>query len=74
MEHGTDYDSVCNITNLQWLKEKLEETFAMKTVIAGHSKDSDVVKEAKHLNIFNRATPEGLEYESDQRHAGSMIE
>ena len=57
--HGDDYASVGSIASLRWLKARLEETFDMKTVIAGHSDDKDVVEEAKILNRIIRATPQG---------------
>ena len=46
----------------------------MKSVICGHSDESDVGREAKILNRIIRAMPEGWEYECDQRHAQIMIE
>ena len=46
----------------------------MESVIAGHSDEPDVVREAKILNRIIRATPEGWDYECDQRHAEIMIE
>ena len=72
--HGDDYASVGSVVSLRWLKARLEETFDMKTVIAGHSEATDIVREAKILNRVIRATSEGWEYECDQRHAEIMIE
>ena len=46
----------------------------MKTVIAGHSNDKGVVREAKILNRIIRAVPTGWEYESYQRHAEIILE
>ena len=72
--HGDDYASVGSLANLRWLKGQLEATFEMKSVICGHSDETDVVREAKILNRIIRASPEGWEYECDQRHAEIMIE
>ena len=72
--HGDDYASVGSLDNLRWLKGQLETTFEVKSVICGHSGETDVVWEAKMLNRIIRATPEGWEYECDQRHAEIMIE
>ena len=66
--HGDDYASVGSLANLPWLKGQLEATFEMKSVICG------VVREAKILNRIIRASPEGWEYECDQRHAEIIIE
>ena len=52
----------------------MEEAFNMKTVIASHGEAADIVKKVKILNRVIRATPEGCEYECDQRHAETMIE
>ena len=71
--HGDDYALVGSLANLRWLKGQLGATFEMKAVIAGHSDESDVVREAKILNRIIRATPDGWEYECDQRHAEIMI-
>ena len=46
----------------------------MKTVIAGHSKNQDVVTEVKILNRVFRAVPSGWEYECDQRYAEIILE
>ena len=72
--HGDDYASVGTVENLRWLQETLEGAFDMKTVIAGHSRGQGIVTEAKILNRIIRATPDGWEYECDQRHAEIMIE
>ena len=46
----------------------------MKTVNAGQGGAANIVKEEEILNQMIRATPEGREYECDQRHAELMIE
>ena len=72
--HGDYYASAGSLEALRWLQGKLEGTFEMKTVIAGHSSDPEVVTEAKILNRVIRAVPTGWEYECDQRHAEIIIE
>ena len=46
----------------------------MKTIMVGHSNKPTVVKESKILNRVVRATNEGWEYESDQRHVEIIVE
>ena len=72
--HGDVCASVGSLVNLRWLKGQLDATFEMKSVICGHSDESDVVREAKILNSIIRTAPEGREYECAQRHAEIMIE
>ena len=42
-------------------------------MVVGHSKDPSAVGEGKILNRVVRATPQGWEYESDQRHAEIIV-
>ena len=72
--HGDDYASVASLSELSWLRDRLEARFEMKTVMVGHSTAEKVEKEGKILNRVIRATPDGWEYESDQRHVEAMIE
>ena len=55
--HGDDYASVGRLANLRWLQAELEKAFDTKTVIAGHSREADVVTGAKILNRIVCATP-----------------
>ena len=72
--HGDDYASVASLSELSWLRDRLEARFEMKTVMVGHSTAEKVEKEGNILNRVIRATPDGWEYESDQRHVEAMIE
>ena len=66
--------SVGSLPNRRWLTGQFEATFEMKSVIAGHSDETDVVREVEILNRVVRATPEGWKYECNQRHAEFVIE
>ena len=72
--HGDDYATVGSLEGLRWLQKELEAAFEIETVIAGHSNNEGVVREAKILNRIIRAVPAGWEYESDQRHAEIILE
>ena len=70
--HGDDYASVGTHAHLLLLRAQLEARFEMKTVMVGHSAAEKVESEGKILNRVIRATPEGWEYESDQRHVEAI--
>ena len=72
--HGDDYASTGAVSDLRWLRDRLEKKFEMKTTIVGHSNEADVVKEGKILNRIIRATSLGWEYECDQRHVEVLVE
>ena len=72
--HGDDYASVGTHAQLLWLRAQLEARFEMKTVMVGHSAVDEVASDGEIFNRVLRATPEGWEYESDQRHVEAMIE
>ena len=72
--HGDDYVGVGTLSELKWLCDRLEHRFSIMTVMVGHSTAEKFEKEGKILNRVIRATPEGWEYESDQRHVEAMIE
>ena len=72
--HGDDYASSGGYDELMWLKAKLDKRFKMKTIVMGHSNKPDVLRESKILNRVVRATRDGWEYESDQRHVEIIVE
>ena len=72
--HGDDYASTGSLSQLAWLRTQLEKKFDMKTQILGHSDREGVQREAKILNRVIRATPQGWEYECDQRHVEIILE
>ena len=51
----------------------MEAKFVMKTAVVSHVGLEGVVTEGKILNRIIRATDEGWQYESDQRHVKIMI-
>ena len=71
--HGDDYASTGTLDNLKWLQTEVENRFDMKTQVVGHSGKEGVVGETRILNITVRATPDGWEYECDQRHVDIIL-
>ena len=69
--HGDDFVTVGRRKEVVWFKKALEERFEIKTKIIGRGKND--LKEARILNRVVRITPEGWEYEADQRHAEIII-
>ena len=69
--HGDDYVSVGSEEAMQWLKEKLEDVYEIKTAVIGRKKG--LLKEARVLNRVVRWTSEGWEYEADQRHGEIIV-
>ena len=69
--HGDDYASTGAEEDLKWLKGELEGRFEIKTTMIGHG--VGCCKELKVLNRVIRATPEGWEYEGDQRHGEIIV-
>ena len=69
MLHGDDFATVGDIEDVRWLKGKLEERFELKSQILGEKEEH----EGRILNRVIRWTPEGWEYEADQRHAELLI-
>ena len=70
--HGDDFITVGNRKNIRWFKNKLEGRFDIKTKIIGQGEGED--REARVLNRIIRVTPDGWEYEPDQRHADILIQ
>jgi len=69
MVHGDDFVSAASDMQLRWFKKVLESKFETKTTIVGPE-----AKDEKTVRVLNRIityTPEGIEYEADQRHAES---
>ena len=69
MVHGDDFVTVGKLEEVNWLKKQLDARFELKTKIIGKDHES----EARVLNRIVRQTPEGWEYEADQRHAETLI-
>ena len=70
--HGDDFITVGNRKNIRWFKNNLEHRFEIKTKIIGQGEGED--QEARVLNRIIRVTPEGWEYEPDQRHADILFQ
>ena len=65
--HGDDYVSAGDSGDLIWLRQKLEERYAIKTEVLGDSQDE--TKEIRVLNRIIRWEKDGITYEPDPRHA-----
>ena len=71
--HGDDFVSVGHPDELRWMKTKLSQRFEIKTSMVGMNTHDGEIKEARILNRVIRVTPQGWEYEADQRHADLII-
>ena len=71
--HGDDFVSVGSRSKLRWMKEKLTVRCEVKTQVVGPRADLRDVQETTILNRVIRITPQGWEYEADQRHADLII-
>ena len=69
MVHGDDFVTSGNDEDLTWMKNEMMQRFQIKTQMLGHRH----THEGKVLNRLVRATPEGWEYEADQRHGEVII-
>ena len=69
--HGDDFISTGRRECLKWMKEVLQKMFEIKTKLVGHGPEEE--NEVRVLNRVIRATPQGWEYEADQRHAETII-
>ena len=70
--HGDDFVSVGSVDRMLNFKEALERRFKTKTQIIGSGGGREVV-EARVLNRILRVSPEGWEYEPDQRHVDLVV-
>ena len=69
--HGDDFISKAGRSQAQWFKRKLEGRFEIKTKVVGSAKVE--AQEERVLNRVVRITPEGWEYEPDQRHVDVLV-
>ena len=65
--HGDDFMTAGARAGVQWLQQQLATRFTISTKIVGNG--TNEVREARLLGRIVRLTPEGWEYEADQRHA-----
>ena len=72
--HGDDFVSVGQPEELKWMKTKLSQRFEIKTSMVGMNAQDGEIREARILNRVIRVTPQGWEYEADQRHADLIIQ
>ena len=56
------------------MKAKLNARFEIKTTTVGPNTNEGEVQEARILNRVIRITPQGWEYEADQRHADLIVQ
>eukprot|EP00973_Karenia_brevis_P096115 12430674-Karenia_brevis.AAC.1 len=71
MVHGDDFVSAGGKEDLKWMSERLTEQFEISTEIIGPEERDK--KQLKVLNRFITYTSEGIEYESDPRHAEIIV-
>ena len=64
--HGDDFVSTGDRASLQKFRSALEAKYQIKTQVIGDAGGEEVT-EARALNRVLRITPEGWEYEPDQR-------
>ena len=65
--HGDDYVSAGSSEDLDWLRKRLEEKYAIKTEVLGDGKGE--TREIRVLNRIIRWETDGISYEPDPRHA-----
>ena len=69
--HGDDYTSTGRAVELRWLEARLSAKFDVKTLVMGPEQH-----QLKQLRVLNRIiswTDDGIEFETDQRHAELII-
>ena len=71
--HGDDFVSVGGYEQMKRFRKVLEKRFKIKTQIVG-DRGGEELTEARVLNRILRVTPNGWEYEADQRHIDMLIE
>ena len=69
--HGDDFTSTGTEANLRWLDGQLKSKFDIKTDVLGPRESH--VQQVRVLNRVLTWTPEGIQYEADQRHAEILI-
>lgn len=68
--HGDGFVSGGDAADLEWLRSGMECRFEIKTQMLGQR----YAKGGKVLNRILRVTPEGWEYEADQRHGEFIVQ
>ena len=71
--HGDDYVSSGCKSDLQWLRQQLEQKYELKSQMMG-SRGLGVVDEGKVLNIILRWSEQGWQTEADPRHGDLVAE
>ena len=69
--HGDDYTSTGRIAELKWLDGQLKAKFDTKTLTMGP--EDNQLKQLRVLNRIISWTPDGIEFEPDQRHAELIV-
>ena len=69
--HGDDFVVVGSSESLKWLIKNMKPKYELKADTLGPDKDQ--VQEVRVLDRVIRWTPNGLEYEPDQRHADMVV-
>ena len=71
--HGDDFISVGHREGMAEFRRRLEERFKTKSQLVG-ARAGEECTEARVLNRIIRVTPQGWEYEPDQRHVDLLID
>ena len=69
--HGDDFITAGGRAECQWMRRRLERRFEIKSKVIGAGAGES--QEERVLNRVIRCTPQGWEYEADQRHAELIV-
>ena len=69
--HGDDFLVVASASDLKLLEEKLKAKYEIKPNALGP--EPGMTREVRYLNTTLRWTAEGIEYESDSKHAANIV-
>ena len=75
--HGDDFTTLGKIDDLRWFSQQLQKIWIIEERgILGppQTKHLGTVQEMRHLNRIVRWTEQGIEYESDPRHAQLVVQ
>ena len=70
--HGDDFLVVADEAGLRWLEAQLKAKYEIKASMLGP--DSSMAQEIRYLNRTLRWTTTGIDYESDSKHASSIVQ
>ena len=73
MVHGDDFVAVGDREEIRTFRQQIANRFTVKDKIVGMKTAEGEITETRVLNRIVRITPNGWEYEADQRHADLII-